>query len=265
MADTGPEANYEAGEEMRLTPRLQFLIVAVVSVFALSLFSWPLIAPVGPEFSRTAAPTLALSLLPLLVVVLGLLLEGSISGPKQLAMLATLSALAAATRIATSGVGGFELVFVIVILGGRAFGMRFGFLLGLLSIASSSLFFGGIGPWTAFQMIAVGWVGAVAGLRFTRKTLSRRREVFGVAFYALLASYLFGLLMNLWFWPFAIGPETSISYSPDASFTENFGSFLFYSLATSTLTWDTVRAISTAVVILAIGQPILSVLKRAKI
>lgn len=240
-------------------------ILALSSLIALAAFSWPLFAPALPEAAELAAPVLAVALLPILVVVIGLVLEGAISGPKQLAMLATLAGLAAGTRIATSGIGGFELVFVVVILGGRAFGVRFGLLLGILSIAASSLFFGGIGPWTAFQMIAVGWVGALAGLGSARPSKSRRSEVFGLASYALIASYGFGLIMNLWFWPIAVGSQTSISYSPDASLIENLGSFFFYSLATSTLTWDTVRAITTAVVLLAVGQPILAILRRAKI
>ena len=86
-----------------------------------------------------------------------------------------------------------------------------------------------------------------------------------MALYAFFASYIFGLVMNLWFWPFAIGPTSSISYDPAAGFIENLGSFLFYSLASSTLTWDSVRAITTAVAILLIGQPTLSILRRAKL
>lgn len=254
---------------MKLSRNKQILSLLFVSIIAGAAFAWPLFTPALPSASQAAVPAILVILLPVLIVLAGFGLEGVISGPKQLALLATLASLAAATRIATGGVGGFELIFVMVILGGRAFGSRFGFLLGALSIASSSLFFGGIGPWTAFQMFAVGWVGAGAGLLGKRvrdhSSRSRRREALALALYAFFASYIFGLVMNLWFWPFAIGPTSSISYDPAAGFIENLGSFLFYSLASSTLTWDSVRAITTAVAILLIGQPTLSILRRAKL
>jgi hypothetical protein len=173
-----------------------------------------------------------------------------------------LAAIAAATRIATSGVGGFELIFVVVILGAAALGARFGFLLGASAILLSSLFFGGIGPWTAFQMFAVGWVGAGAGL--IGKRLEKKLKIWHLAAYAAASAYLFGLIMNLWFWPFAVGPQTSISFNPEASIWQNLASFLTYSLVSSTLTWDTVRALSSAILILLIGKPFIQTLRRYK-
>jgi hypothetical protein len=158
-------------------------------------------------------------------------------------------------------VGGFELIFVIIILGSAAVGGSFGFLLGAFSILLSSLFFGGFGPWTAFQMFAVGWVGMGAGFLGSRITKDRH---WLLAAYGFVASYGFGLIMNLWFWPFALGPETSLSYRAGADLQENLFSFLGYSLVSSTLTWDTLRAVSTAAVILLLGKPVLTTLARYK-
>ena len=70
--------------------------------------------------------------------------------------------------------------------------------------------------------------------------------------------------MNLWFWPFAVGAGTGISYEPGAPLATNLASFLVYSLVTSTATWDTLRAITTVVGILVVGRAILSALRRAK-
>jgi hypothetical protein len=70
--------------------------------------------------------------------------------------------------------------------------------------------------------------------------------------------------MNLWFWPFAVGPQTSVSFNPEADLGQNFASFLTYSLVSSTLTWDTVRAVSSAVLILLIGKPFIQTLRRYK-
>lgn len=231
----------------------------LAGIFAIGLmgFAWPLWIPATANTDLSG--WLALALMPLILIAAFALNQGPIAGPRKLAMLAVLSALAAATRIATSGVGGFELIFAIVILGAAAMGARFGFLLGASSVLLSSLFFGGIGPWTAFQMFAVGWVGFGAGALGARFAL---RKPLVLAAYGFFASYVFGLIMNLWFWPFAIGPTTSISYQPDAGLSQNLVSFLTYTLVSSTLTWDTLRAISTAAVILLVGKPVLLTLNR---
>ena len=240
----------------------QRLGLILVSVVGLGGFLWPLWASQAALSDNQAAGWLALALLPLIAVAALWLAQGQLSGPRQIALLGILAALAAGTRIATSGVGGFELVFVVVILGAAALGARFGFLLGAAAILLSSLFFGGIGPWTAFQVFAVGWVGAGAGV--IGKRLDSKLRSWHLAVYAVLSSYLFGLIMNMWFWPFAVGPQTSMSFNPEADLAQNLASFIGYSLISSTLTWDTVRAVSSAALILLIGKPFIQTLRRYK-
>jgi hypothetical protein len=75
---------------------------------------------------------------------------------------------------------------------------------------------------------------------------------------------LFGLLTNLWFWPFAVGAGTGISYEPGAPLGTNLSSFLLYSLVTSTAGWDTLRAITTIIGIAVVGSAILAALRRVK-
>ena len=232
----------------------------ILSLVALSIFLWPFWT-IGFSFDQSLVQILVIPAIVLCAGAALLILDGELIGPKQIALLALLSALGAAVRIATGGTGGFELVFAIVILGAAAFGSRFGFLLGAMTILVSSLFFGGIGPWTPFQMFAVGWVGAGAGLMATRSKI----RLLLLAGYAILASYLFGLLMNAWFWPYATGFDSSISYSTNLSGLENLMNFLTYSLLSSTLTWDTVRAVSVAVFILIFGKATIRTFQRAKI
>lgn len=241
---------------------IQRIGLILISIVGLTGFLWPLWAPQVALGGNDTAGWLALALVPLIALAALWFAQGQIAGPRQIALLSILAALAAGTRIATSGVGGFELVFVVVILGAAALGARFGFLLGATAILLSSLFFGGVGPWTAFQVFAVGWVGAGAGL--IGKRLGLKLRSWHLAGYAVLASYLFGLIMNLWFWPFAVGPQTSVSFNPEADLTQNLASFFSYSLISSTLTWDTVRAVSTAVLILLIGKPFIQTLRRYK-
>ena len=253
---------------VRLNLKTVFVILA--SALAASAFAWPLFASALPQQAQAAVPVVVFALVPALIVVISLLLDGAVSSSKTLALLGLLAAVGAAVRIASTGVGGFEAVFIILILGGRAYGARFGFLLGMLTIALSSVLWGGFGPWTAFQMFAAGWVGAGAALIPGRingqaDKASRRREILWLIAYGVLASYLFGALMNLWFWPFGVGPETSISYLPSGSLPDNLGRFGIYTLVTSTLTWDTVRALTTGIGLALIGVPALKALRRAKL
>ena len=244
--------------------------LVVASVLAVAGFSWPLIAAAVPKDAQAAVPVLALALLPAVVVAVALSLDRAMHTATTIALLGVLTAVAAAVRIAGTGVGGLEAVFIILILAGRAYGARFGFLLGMLTIALSSVLWGGIGPWTPFQVFACGWVAAGAGLlpRFARVGSPRaaaRLEIAMLVTYGVASSYLFGLLMNFWFWPFAVGGSNGLSYVAGAPLGENLASFGLYSLVTSTLTWDTVRAVTTTVGILALGPAALAALRRAKV
>jgi len=117
-------------------------------------------------------------------------------------------------------------------------------------------------PWTPFQIFACAWVGAGAGLLPRR--VRGKAELWMLCGYGIVASYLFGLLTNLWFWPFAVGAGTGISYVPGAPLGTNLSSFLLYSLVTSTAGWDTLRAVTTIIGIAVVGRAILAALRRVK-
>lgn len=236
----------------------QGLALAGLSALAIVVFGWPFLPF---DLSASQGSWLSIAAIAVILLLTLSLLDGDLAGPKQIGLLAALAGLGAAVRIATGGTGGLELVFLTVILGGRAFGPRFGFLLGVATIAVSSLFFGGFGPWTAYQMFATAWVGAGAGMLFGK---GHRFENLLLAGYGAVSAYVFGLLLNLWFWPVAVA-SSSLSYVPGAAALENLYSFALFSLASSTLTWDTVRAVSVAVVLLVVANPALKALRRAKI
>ncbi|WP_104081739.1 ECF transporter S component [Cryobacterium sp. Y11] len=250
-------------------------ILGAGSLLAVSAFAWPFFVGAVPADAQVAVPIVAFALIPALIVALALTLDREMYTAQTVALLGVLSAVGAAVRIAGAGAGGVEAVFVLLILAGRVYGARFGFLLGLLTIAVSSALWGGFGPWTPFQMFACGWVAAGAGLLPRWQNAARREssgqrmranlEIALLAAYGVVASYLFGLIMNLWFWPFVVGSGTGISYEATADPGQNLASFALYSLVTSTLTWDTVRAITTVVGIASVGPAVLAALRRTKI
>jgi energy-coupling factor transport system substrate-specific component len=68
--------------------------------------------------------------------------------------------------------------------------------------------------------------------------------------------------MNLWFWPFARGFPTGVSYLPGAGLTTNLQHWLRF-CATTSLGFDVPRAITHFVVLLLVGRPLLLALRRA--
>ena len=247
---------------IRMPRGVELAVLAAANVLALAAFCWPLLAAAFPEDAAAALPFAALAIAPLAAIAVVVSMDGSVRSAHTVALLGVLAAVGSAVRVASTGVGGVEAVFILLILAGRAFGPRFGMLLGAATIALSSALWGGFGPWTPFQIFACAWVGAGAGL--LPRQVRGKAELWMLGGYGVLASYLFGLLTNLWFWPFAVGAGTGISYEPGAPLGINLSSFLLYSLVTSTAGWDTLRAITTVIGIAVVGRAILAALRRVK-
>jgi energy-coupling factor transport system substrate-specific component len=147
-----------------------------------------------------------------------------------------------------------------LVLAGRVFGPGFGFVLGCTSLFASALLTAGVGPWLPFQMLASAWIGLGAGLLPRR--VRGRAEIAMLMAYGVVAAYLFGLLMNFWFWPYAVGAGTDVSFVAGDGVWDNFRRFGLYTLTTS-FGWDTGRAITNSLAILAFGPAVLATLRRA--
>ncbi|QYJ04459.1 ECF transporter S component [Nocardioides panacisoli] len=248
-----------------VTPR-SAAVLLLASTIGVLMLGWPLFleADVG---SRVDPPFFFLALLPVvLAVVLAELSEGGMDA-RVLAILGVLSAVNAVLRGISAGGAGIELVFFLLILGGRVFGPGFGFVLGCTSLFASALLTAGVGPWLPFQMLVAGWVGLGAGLLPRRVT--GRSEIAMLVVYGVVAAYAYGILLNLWGWPFLLGVEvpgqdgTELSYVPGGSLGENLHRFGLYTLLTSTGGYDTGRAITNALALALLGPAVLTTLRRA--
>lgn len=235
--------------------------LGIASLAGLAMFLWPLLfTPANQMTHSSDAPFVFILIMPaVLVVVLAELHSGGMD-TKSLAMLGVLSALGAALRPMGAGVAGIEPMFFLLVLAGRVYGPGFGFVLGSTTLFASALLTGGLGPWLPFQMLAAAWVGLGAGLLPPAKG---RVEVVLLAGYAAFSAYAYGFVMNMWFWPFAIGAGTQLSYVAGAPVLENLQRFFVYTIATSTLGWDTGRAITNSVLVLLLGPMVLTTLRRA--
>lgn len=237
------------------------LVMAVVFVVGIVAFGWPFLVEPGAALDTSHsgdAPFVFVVLLPLLAaLVLSELTSGALDA-KAVAMLGMLAAVGGALRALGPGTAGLEPSFAVIILGGRVFGRGFGFVLGAVTIFVGALLTGGVGPWLPFQMVAAGWVGFFAGCLPPGRG---RVEIGMLAAYAAVVGLVYGLVMNLWFWPFAsYGPE--VSYVAGDPVTENLGRYLVFFVTTS-LPWDLGRSVLSLLLIALAGRPLLRALRRA--
>jgi energy-coupling factor transport system substrate-specific component len=238
------------------------IAIGLASAVGLASFCWPLLIHVSANANQAHsadAPWVMVIIVPLLLLgVLGEVNSGGIDA-KGIALLGVLAACGAALRIPSGGTAGFEPVFFLLFPGGYVLGRHFGFLLGALTLFASALITGGIGPWLPFQMMAAAWMGYGAGCLPHR---GRRTQRWTLAAYAAFASLMFGLLMDLWFWPFGAGTSTSFSFQPDASLGHNLVRFLAFHFTTA-LGFDLPRAALNALLVILVGGPVIAALQRA--
>ncbi len=245
---------------VRLRARAWLLLVAS-SLLGLVAFVWPLFASASGSAElahRGDAPWIFVMLLPLLLaIVVAELAEGALDA-KAIALLGVLAACGAALRLPGGGAAGFEPVFFLLIPAGRVLGRGFGFVLGALTLFASALLTGGVGPWLPFQMFGAAWIGFFAGCLPPARG---RAEIALLAGYAAVASLAYGLLLNLWFWPFAISEGTQLSFVPGDGVVANLQRFWAFHLATS-LGFDLPRAVFTVLFVVLAGRPVLGALRR---
>lgn len=114
---------------------------------------------------------------------------------RELAVIAVLCAIAIAGRAAFFMLPQFKPVLALTILAGVAFGGETGFLVGALTMLASNMLFSQ-GPWTPWQMFAMGVAGFLAGALYRKGLLLRNRGSLCV-FGALAAIVVYGGIMNI--------------------------------------------------------------------
>lgn len=242
------------------------LALGVASLVGLIAFCWPVVAAyLAPGGAAGAAPdgteaplVLALVLVMVLVVLAVSLADGGLD-VKAVSVLGLLAAVGTVLRPVSAGTAGVELVFLVVVLGGRVFGPGFGFALGATTLLGSALVTGGVGPWLPYQMLAAAWMGAGAGLL---PRVRGRAEVAVVAVYGAVAALVYGLAINLPFWPMQLGVGTGLSFDAADGVGTNLRRYLLYVSVTS-LGWDVGRAVTMVVGLVLLGGPVMHTLRRA--
>ncbi len=244
---------------------LSAMILTVATLLGIAAFLYPfLVVPdqgQHPSMTRLAdAPFTFVILLGLCLVVVVANLETREMNSKMVAVLGILVAINATLRL-IPGPAGFTAMLFLPILCGYSYGADFGFLLGAISFLISAIITGGMGPWLPYQMLSAGWMGmASAWLPQLRRF--GRGEVILLGLWGALLGFVFGAVMNLWFWPYMVDMSQSGMYrQPGTGLWETAGRYAAFYLTTS-LWWDMGRAGGNLLLILFLGRPVLHLLRR---
>jgi energy-coupling factor transport system substrate-specific component len=247
------------GIAARVRPYAVYLLMVLLGAAAFLYPFWLPSTALPSQAHNGDAPLVAAVVGALVIAAVMLEVRRGTMNGATVAILGMLSAVAGLLRLIDLPGGGSG-IFFLVILAGAAFGPRFGLLLGLCAMAVSAIVTGGIGPWLPFQMLALSWMGAGAGfVGLATRRLDPRVEVVALAAYAWVWGFVYGAIMNLWFWPFARGG--TLDWHPGLDLAQTLHRYWQFYVATS-LGWDAAAATANAILVLLTGLVLMRSLRR---
>ena len=177
-----------------------------------------------------------------------LIFEGRKPQARELVILSVLSALAIGGRAVFFAMPGFKPVAAMVILTGVAFGAEAGFMVGAMTMFCSNVLFGQ-GPWTPWQMFAMGIMGLLAGICFRKGILHRERFSLSV-FGGLVTFLIYGGIMN---------PASVLMYQANPDWQMILTAYI------TGVPADAIHALATAMFLWFLSEPMLEKLDRVKV
>ena len=114
---------------------------------------------------------------------------------REIVLVSILCAIAVGGRCAFFMLPEFKPTVAIIIISAVCFGGETGFLVGTVTGFVSNFFFGQ-GPWTPWQMFALGIIGFLAGILF-KSNFSKRQKITLSIFGFLSALFIYGGIMNI--------------------------------------------------------------------
>ena len=197
---------------------------------------------------NTAYYPIAFAVLLECMVPFFLVFEGRKPQARELVLVASLCALGVAGRAAFFMLPQFKPVLALTIISGVALGGETGFLVGAMTMLASNVLFSQ-GPWTPFQMFAMGIIGFLAGVLFRRGWLRRSRAALCV-FGAISAVFIYGGVMN---------PVSALLYARTLEWK------VIAAYYVTGFPMDCVHAAATVFFLLVLAEPMLEKLDRIKI
>ncbi|HYI37597.1 MAG TPA: hypothetical protein VEX39_13360 [Thermoleophilaceae bacterium] len=160
------------------------------------------------------------------------------------ALVAAMAALAVVGRLAFAAVPGVKPTTDIVLFAGYALGGVPGFMVGAVTAVASNIFFGQ-GPWTLWQMVAWGAVGA-GGAALAHFSRGRDPSRWTLALAAAVAAAVFGGFMDLYQWSYS-AEQTAGTYG---------------AVAGTSLAYNVTHVVASATFALLIGPTFIRAIQR---
>lgn len=230
-------------QKRRLSKRTVIAAALILLLIPLTLFAG-LVYIEKKQYYITALAVLIECMAPFFLVF-----EGRKPKARELVLIATLCALAVAGRAAFFVLPQFKPVMALTIIAGVALGGETGFLVGALTMLISNILFSQ-GPWTPWQMFAMGIIGFLAGVLYKKGWLLRSRGSLCV-FGGICTFLIYGGIMN---------PASALIWGSE---TLNLKILLGYYVTGFPM--DAVHAASTVLFLWFGAQPMLEKLDRIKV
>ena len=167
---------------------------------------------------------------------------------RELIVISVLCAIATIGRGAFFMLPQFKPIVAIVIISGVCFGGETGFLVGAVTGFVSNFFFGH-GPWTPWQMFALGIIGFIAGILFKKGFLRKTKA--SLCVFGFLATFIiYGGIMN---------PASIIMWQNEITKDMIIFSYI------KGIPFDLIHSISTAFFLWFISEAMIEKLERIKV
>jgi len=191
-----------------------------------------------------------ISFLIILEVMLPFLMifEGKNPQARELVIISVLCAIGVAGRAAFFMIPQFKPVAAVVIITGVAFGAESGFLVGAVTMLLSNVLYSQ-GPWTPWQMFAMGIIGFLAGVLFRKGFLRRSRLSLSI-FGGIIVFFVYGGIMN---------PASVLMFQSKINWKMVVTSWV------TGVPFDLIHAAATIFFLMIMGEPMLEKLDRIKV
>lgn len=220
--------------------RKSYLCLVLILVIGIAAFIIPLF-PQSLLNSFINWGLTATALVILAIIAFFFEFEAAAISSKEIALVAMLGTISAVSRIPFAVIPNMQPCTYLIICSGYVFGPVAGFMVGAVTALVSN-FFLGQGPWTPYQMFAWGLVGVSAA--YTRRFKPDR---IWLIIFGAIWGYLYGWIMNTWFWVSFIYPLT-------------LRTFIVYQL--NSIWFDTFHAIGNAIFLGLFGMKTIAILER---
>ena len=230
-------------EKRNLSKRTVMATVCILLLIPLTIFAG-IFYMNDRQYNLIALLILFECMLPFILVF-----EGRKTKARELVTIAVLCAIGIAGRSLFFMLPQFKPVLALTIIAGVAFGGEAGFLVGAVTMLTSNMLFSQ-GPWTPWQMFAMGIIGFLAGVLFKKGWLRRTRVSLAV-FGAFTAIIIYGGIMN---------PAAAFMISAEGITLKTL--FAYYITG---LPMDLVHAFGTAIFLMFAAEPMLEKMDLIKV